>query len=94
MLNKNIKAFVIYITSFSLRPNIIIYLLKKVKILLYSIKKILKYFFIKYSKFVDIFFKKSATKLFKCSSINKNTINIEKSEKLPISQFIILDQKN
>ena len=60
MLDKNIEAFVVYITSFSL-SLMLIYLAQKPEIVLLIAKK--AKIPIKYSDFLDVFLKKKASVL-------------------------------
>ena len=69
MLNKNIKAFIVYITFFSLK---LIYLAEKSKISLFFIVKIR--FLAKYLSFIDVFSKKSVKKLLEYLTIYEYTI--------------------
>ena len=59
--NENIEAFVVYITFFTLK--LIIYLARKAQIALFLAKKVIVP--VKYSRFADVFLKKSAKILLK-----------------------------
>ena len=81
-INNNIEVYLVYITSFSLKLKIIIYLVKKVKIAYLSIQKIFKCILIIYLNFVYTFLKKLAIKLLKYISINKLITNIKIDKQL------------
>lgn len=68
ILNKNIKAFVIYVAPFSL-SFILIYLAQKVEIVLLFIKKV--NILAKYLDLINVFLKKLVIKLIKRLNINK-----------------------
>lgn len=76
-LEKNIKNFVIYITSFNSK-QITIYLAWEAQIDLLLTKKFV--ILAKYLDFVDIFLKTLAAKLFKRSNINKHLIDLKPSK--------------
>ena len=76
-----------YITFFSLKIKITIYLGKKTQIISLNIKKILKNVLFKYLNFVDIFSKKLGIKVSKRLGINKYIIDLETSKK-PLYRLI------
>ena len=73
ILDKIIKAFVIYIISFSLNL-IIIYLTKKAYIALLIAKKVKV--LTKYLDFLDVFFKKNTSILLKITNFNQHVIKL------------------
>ena len=83
VLNKNINFFIVYITFFSLKTKITIYLAQKIQITLLNIELVPKNILIKYLQFANIFSKMSAIELLKHLGINKHTINLKKSKQLP-----------
>ena len=54
-LNRNIEAFIVYITFFSLELNMIIHLSWKTEIASLNIKKVFKNILAKYLDFINIF---------------------------------------
>ena len=70
-LDKNIEAFVVYITSFSLNL-ILIYLAWEVYIVLLIIKKVK--ILIKYLDFLNVFLEKKALVLLKLTKLNQYAI--------------------
>ena len=67
LLDKNIEAFIIYVTSFNLN-SILIHSVQKTYIALLFIKKVqISY---KYSDFSDIFLKKNTLILLKATKLN------------------------
>ena len=79
-IDKNIKIFIAYIASLSLRIKITIYFIKEIKITILSIEEVYKSNLAKYLDFVDVFSKMSAIKLSEYSSINIYDIELEKNK--------------
>lgn len=77
MLNESFKAFVIYVSFFSL-SLILIYLAKKIQIVFLLIKKdILSN---KYSNFINISLKQKFLELIKIINLNQYAIKLEKNK--------------
>lgn len=74
------KVFIVYVTSLSLNLKMSIYLTWKAQIALLGAEKVT--ILAKYLNFIDIFSKKSATKLSKRFIINKYLINLEPDKQL------------
>ena len=75
ILNKNIEAFIVYMTSFNF--NLIpIYLAKEAQIVLLVAKKVK--ILIKYLDFSDVFFKEKASILSKATKLNQHVIKLQK----------------
>lgn len=87
-INKNIKIFVIYITSLSL-SLILIYWAKKAKISLLIIEKIK--IFNKYLNFINIFSEKKASILPKITKFNQYIIKLKKDYQLSYRLIYSLD---
>ena len=75
VLNKNIEAFVVYISSLSLGLRMTIHPAKKVSIVLLLAKEVTV--LAEYSDFANIFLKKSANIFPKQTKANKHTIKLE-----------------
>ena len=75
-MNKNIEAFVVYLSF--LRLKITIYLPKKAHIALLLAKKVIV--LAKYLDFIDVFFQKLANLLLEQTRANKYAIKLEKGK--------------
>lgn len=75
-LNKNIEAFIVHILSFNSRSKYLIYLVKKIQIVLFFTKKVK--ILIKYLNFSNIFLEKKVLKLVNITDLNQYTIKLEK----------------
>ena len=80
-LDKNIEAFVVYVSFLSIRSKMTIYLARKAEIASLLAEKITVP--AEYSDFAKIFSKKSAKVFSKCTGINKYTIEL-KDDKQPL----------
>ena len=79
-MNKNIKVFIAYIALSKLEIKIIIYIVRKVQIILLSFDEIFKSILAKYLDFANMFLKKLAMQLSKYLSMKKYTIKLEKDK--------------
>ena len=75
MLDENIEAFVVHVSSLSLVSKMTIHPARKAQIALLLAKKVTV--LAKYSDFADVFSKKSAEILSKCIGINKHAIELK-----------------
>ena len=75
MLDKNIKTFVVHVSSLNLRLNMTIYPAKKAQIALLLGKKV--YVPAEYSDLADIFLEKSANILSEQTRANDHIIKLE-----------------
>ena len=74
VLDKNIKAFIIYVNFFSLRSEITIYSIRKASIVLLIFQKTIV--LVKYLDYANVFSRKSTKVLPKKTSINKYDIKL------------------
>ena len=79
MLDKNVEAFVMYVTSFNLN-SLLIYLARKAWIALLVGKKVK--ILIKYLDFLNVFLKEKALILSKAINLNQYAIELQKNQQL------------
>ena len=82
MLDENDEAFVVHVSSLSLKSKMSIYPARKAQIALLIAKKVI--ILAGYSNFTDVFLKKSAEILPERTGINKHVIEL-KDSKQPVN---------